>query len=278
MHIVHTIYNKSVTSKQNIQRIIHSIGGDEEVADLYYALVIFGPQTISQLAKNAQVERTKVYRLLETMQALRLIEIELHPNRNIIRAALLSSVLPIIAQKQRELKEAAQALPRLETLLNKQTLASPLTRVQFYQGQEGVKQMLWNQTKAEGETLSILYENMQSHTGEEFYVRWAERCNERGLTFRSVVGDEFMKSQQEWSKKKSSGLLNNWHGKYITSDEHTIRFWTCLYNDVVAYFNWYEYEIYGIEIYNQDIADANRNFFDMLWEKSQNIPSRVNSP
>lgn len=262
-----------MTSKQDIRKIIHSVGGDKEVADLYYALVIYGPQTISQLAKNAHIERTKVYRLLETMQSLRLIEIELHPKRNIIKPALLSSVLPIIAQKQQELKEAEQALPKLETLLNKQTLTSPLTRVQFYKGQEGAKQMLWNQTKAQGETLSILYENMQSHTGEEFYVRWAERCNERGLTFRSVVGDAFIKSQQEWSKKNTSGTLKNWHGKYISSEDHDIRFWTCLYDDVVAYFSWHDYEIYGIEIYNQDIADANREFFEMLWEKSVEIPA-----
>ncbi len=264
-----------MTSKQNIRKIIHSVGGDTEVADLYYALVIYGPQTISQLAKNAHIERTKVYRLLDDMQSLRLIEIELHPKRNIIKATPLSSILPIITQKQQELTEAAKALPHLESLLNKQTLTSPLTRVQFYKGQEGAKQMLWNQTKAQGETLSILYENMQSHTGEEFYVRWAERCNERGLTFRSVVGDAFMKSQQEWATKNTSGTLKNWHGKYISRDIHEIHFWTCLYDDVVAYFSWHDYEIYGIEIYNQDIANSSRDFFEMLWEKSEEIPRRA---
>lgn len=261
-----------MTSKQSVRKIIHSIGGETDIADLYFALTVYGPQTISQLARNAHIERTKVYRLLETMQSFRLVEIELHPKRNIIKAAPLSSVLPIITQKQHELKEAAQTLPQLEALLSKQTLTSPLTKVQFYQGQEGAKQMLWNQTKAKGETLSILYQNMQSHTGEDFYTRWAERSNERGLSFRSLVGDEFIKSQKEWAGVHSSGMLKNWHGRYISSSDHAIQFWTCLYDDVVAYFSWHEHEIYGIEIYNQAIADANRDFFESLWKLSKPIP------
>lgn len=263
-----------MTSKQSIHKIIKAIGGNKEIAELYFALSVYGPQTITQLARNAHIERTKVYRLLESMQSFRLIEIELRPKTNIIKPAPLSSIMPIITQKQHDLSDAADALPKLELLLGKQTLNSPLTKVQFYQGQEGAKQMLWNQTKAKSETLSILYQNMQSHTGEDFYIRWAERCNERKLNFRSIVGDEFIKSRDQWTGKTSSGMLKNWHGRFVAETDHKIRFWTCIYDDVVAYFSWHEREIYGIEIYNQDIARANKDFFESLWKLSRPIPTK----
>lgn len=268
MQILHTLYNYTMSSKQDIKKIIATIGGEEELAELYFALLIYGPQTISQLSRNSNIERTKIYRLLKTMQTLQLIEVELQPKRNIIKAAPISALELLINKKQQELDQVSEVLPRLEKNLNNQTLSSPLTKVQFYQGQEGAKQMLWNQTKANTETLSILHQNMQSHTGEEFYIRWAQRCNEQNLTFRSLVGDAFIKSQAEWSKSRSKGMLKNWHGRYIPSAEHRIQFWTCIYNNVVAYFSWHEYEIYGIEIYNQEISDANRDFFESLWSRS----------
>jgi hypothetical protein len=45
---------------------------------------------------------------------------------------------------------------------------------------------------------------------------------------------------------------------------------TVIYGDVTAYFNWKDGEIFGIEIYNQQIADAQRQFFEMLWR--QGVP------
>lgn len=275
VQILHKLYNFDMTGAQDIRHIINSIGGDETIASIYMALAMHGPQTISELARNAQIERTKIYRLLDEMQKLRLIEVELHPNRNIIKAASITSVAPIIAQKQLELKNAEAKLSYLEEVINKQTLTSPLTKVKFYRGHEGAKQMLWNQTKAETETLSFLFQNMQSHTGEDFFIRWAERCNQKGLTFRSLVGYEFINSQKKWKNSVSSGMLNNWQGKYIESSIHNIQYWTCIYDNVVAYFKWHEREIYGIEILNREIADANRSFFELLWKMGSDIRSRM---
>lgn len=260
-----------MSTLREAKAVIALITPEEQIQEIYVTLTMHGPQSISELARNAHVERTKVYRLLEDMQSLGLIEIQLQSHRNLIRAVPLSSLKPLIDQRAQALQAASDKLPKLEALLNAQTLSSPQTKVQFYRGQEGAKQMLWNQTKATTETLSILYQNMQSHTGEDFFMRWADRCNEQNLHFRSIVGDDFLQSQRDWSRKVSSKMLQNWSGRYIARDVHEIRFWTCLYDNVVAYFNWHEQEIYGIEIYNQDIADAHRNYFEMLWQQSEPI-------
>jgi hypothetical protein len=38
---------------------------------------------------------------------------------------------------------------------------------------------------------------------------------------------------------------------------------------VTAYFNWKDDEIFGIEIYNKDIAATQARFFEMLWQQSK---------
>jgi len=48
-----------------------------------------------------------------------------------------------------------------------------------------------------------------------------------------------------------------------------IKFEMDTYNDVVAYYNWHEGEVFGIEIYNKDITDFQRYFFEMLWAQAK---------
>ncbi len=272
---MHINYNKDVTDHENIKKIISELGGDELLADIYISLTMYGPQTISQLSRNSKVERTKIYRLLDDMQKFNLIEVELQPNRNIIKASSLASLRPLIVQKQEQLKVFEEFLPELENRLNRQTIKSPLTKVQFYKGKDGAKQMLWNQTNSNTETVSILYQNMQSHTGEDFYLRWAEKCNMRKIPIRSIVGDEFIASQKAWYDNSTSRKLVNWQGRYLSSDIHEITFWTCIYDNVVAYFDWHEQEIYGIEIYNQKLADANKSFFEALWAQGSDLKTNL---
>lgn len=49
------------------------------------------------------------------------------------------------------------------------------------------------------------------------------------------------------------------------------------YDNVVAYYNWKDGEIFGIEVYNQEIATAQRNFFEMLWRQGLPIPDHGES-
>jgi hypothetical protein len=38
------------------------------------------------------------------------------------------------------------------------------------------------------------------------------------------------------------------------------------------YFNWKDGEIFGFEVYNQEIADAQRHIFEMLWQRGVSVP------
>jgi len=42
-----------------------------------------------------------------------------------------------------------------------------------------------------------------------------------------------------------------------------------VYDNVTAYFNWKDSEIFGVEIYNQEIADTQRQLFNLLWDKAR---------
>ncbi|MBX6334498.1 hypothetical protein IRY61_04140 [Candidatus Saccharibacteria bacterium] len=258
-----------------LRSYLDKLGLEPEIADLYLTLHSYGSQTISNLSRLSGVERTRVYRLLEKMAKVNLIETETQYKRVIIHAAPITNLHILLSRREQELRNLQEEL----NVLHKNLIRSPdnhATRVQFYRGPEGAKQMFWNQTKAQGETLAILYEPMQSKTGLAFFERWVRKFNERGLKARGLVGDHFLESLQQWYGKHDNERMQYWESRYLPPEVMPITHSTITYDDVLAYYNWRDGEIFGVEIYNPEIAKAHRHTFELLWERAIPITDDLN--
>jgi sugar-specific transcriptional regulator TrmB len=256
---------------QAIRAYFFKLGLSSEIADIYLALYAYGEQTVSQLARRSGVERTRIYRLMDELQASGLVEIEAQYKRKLFRAAPISNLQILLSKKEQDLHELYRGLGDLQEVLTKEGPLSEATKIQAYQGVDGLKQMFWNQTRSKGENLSILFENMQNRTKLTFFERWVRVCNEHGMKSRSIISDNFVRTQQEWYKKNTNERLANWEGRYIPDGVFPITHSTTIYDDVTSYFNWKDGEVFGIEIHNQEIADAQRQFFEMLWVQAIQI-------
>lgn len=247
------------------------LGLEPEIAEIYLALRAYGSQSLLQLARNAKVERTRLYRLLDTLEECQLIEIETLYKRKIYKAAPIDNLQGLLSKREQEIRNLQKELNELQQYYANVSFSSPLTHVQFYRGQEGVKQMYWNQTRAKGESLSILYENLQNKSNLSFFERWAERCNQRELTFRSLVGDHFLSTQRDWYAKHENEKLAHWTGRYLPESVLPITHSMVTYDDVVAYYNWKDGKVFGLEIYNREIAEAQRHVFETFWKLGEPV-------
>jgi len=241
------------------------LGLEPEVADIYTALYTYGPQTISQLARNSNTERTRIYRLMDTLKNSKLVEVEVHYKREIFRAAPIGNLQLILDEKERDLRNMNAGLKELYDIFPRDSLSSQGTRVQFYQGAEGNKQMFWNETQAKSEVLCILYENMQGRVGATFFDRWVRQCNDNGLRHRGIVSDTFMATQREWYETHHNERLTHWEQRSVPKDMFPVTHSMVTYDNVVTYYSWIGNEAFGIAIYNQEIAEAQRHFFELLW-------------
>lgn len=254
--------------KDSIRTYFAKLGLESEIADLYLALYAYGPQTISALSRSAGVERTRIYRLVDQLLESSLIEVETHSKRGILKAAPIANLRILISKREQELQGLQDELSLIEEVLGRNQLSSPATRVQFYQGPEGIKQMYWNETKANSEVCGILYENMQLKSGAKFFERWTETVNNKDIHFRGLVGPNFIASQKTWYGTAVQEELRYWEYRVLSETTFPIRHSTIVYDDVVGNLNWKDTEIFGIETYNKQIADAQRRYFEMLWEKA----------
>ncbi|RTK95125.1 hypothetical protein EKI60_01575 [Candidatus Saccharibacteria bacterium] len=260
--------------KQKIIRTyFRKLGLEPRLADVYLCLFTGGAMSISELARRADMERTQIYRLLDDLKMAALIEVDTHYKRQVLRAAPIENLQLLVTKKEQELAELQADLPNLAAMLEGSALEREATHIQFYQGIDGVKQMLWNETRTNTDTLSILNATIQMNTDQKFFERWALRLNEQNVQHRSLVNDDFLQSQQQGVLRHITNQLENWQARYVSDSLLPIPHSTIIYDNVVAFFDWKDGQIFGIEIHNPAIAAVQRNLFEMLWQQASQIKS-----
>jgi hypothetical protein len=256
------------STDDTVRSYLKKLGLEPEVADIYLALHAYGPQSISQLSRNSGVERTRIYRMLGLMQKATIIEVEIHNKRSVVKAADIGNLQSLLSKREQELRVLEKELRELEGSFSRTTLSNSQTKVHFYPGLDGNKQMFWNQTHARSEILAILYQHMQNKSNSAFFERWVRRCNEQNLRFRAIASQDFIKTQKSWLASRDIERLKRWEARYIDRQIFPISHSVVTYNDVVAYYNWKNGEIFCIEVLNQEIANSQRAFFEILWRQA----------
>ncbi len=239
-----------------------------EIAQLYKTLLERGAQNISELAANSGIERTQVYRLLEEMQSLNLIEIEKQYKRNILHAAPIDNLFILLNKEKEDLQITEQNLHSIKNTLMKQMADNTNTKVNFYRGAEGIRQMQWNLLRAKSEVLSIIAEGVNHITGVEFFKSWVEEWNASDKKLRLLVSENARdRHDTHW---EDLGLpLVKQEERMLPNSILKVDFSSDIYDDVVSFYDWTGGEIFGIEIHNQHIANAQRDFFERLWAEAK---------
>jgi DNA-binding MarR family transcriptional regulator len=270
MHSTVTILDMNIDHRA-LSAYFEKLGFSAEIAAIYLALYIHGPQTISQLSRRSKVERTRIYRLIHELETSHLVETELRHKHRIFHATPINNLQITISKKEHELEQLQTELKALSRVLTQPTPSSTTAPVQFYQGLEGAKQMFWNQTKARTEMLSILHVPLQNKVEQSFFNRWSHTMNERGIPHRSIVNDGFLIKLKEWHGNNQHEKIEKWEGRIVSEEVFSIAHSTHIYDDVTAYYNWESEEMFGVAIRNLDIANTQRQFFEILWQQSKAI-------
>lgn len=258
---MHNIYYVTMDLKLHTKKLFSSLGLPQEFGTIYFSLLRFGPQSLSELSRTTRIERTKLYRLLPDLQRQQIIEIEIRPHRKVIKAAPLENISLAIESTKARTAVASKTLEDIVAVAQADTVFSPTTRVRMYQGKEGLKQMLWNQTRAKKVIHAVLLEDMRNYVDPEFFERWIERCNENQLQIKSVISSHFLETRE--TRKTIYKKLNSW--SYVEAPkDFPIKHNTVIYDKTTSYFNWHNHDVYGVEIVNEDVANTQRYFVDIL--------------
>lgn len=247
------------------------LGLDKDESDVFVCLIQNGILTPLELSRKTGIDRSKVYRRLEDLSLRGLVEEIVDQKRKKFKVVETGRLEQYVKDKEKEINSLNKLFPLVSTVINKRTgLDQPGTKVLFYRGKEGIKQLIWNNLRAKKVVLGYSYILIREVVGEEFEKKWRDEFVRRKLVLKDIYSDIFVSNLS-----RSSNIVfpsANFTSKYIPSNKLSINHYIDIYNNVVAYFDYHEDQIFGVEIYNQKIADLQKQIFRILWQISENPP------
>lgn len=257
----------------SLHNFLTTLGLTSDERELYATLTENGPLTILELSRRSGVNRTKIYRLLEELAAKGFVEELIDEGRKLLKASDLKKLELMLKEQENKVHYLKELFPEVSALIAATTsLAQPGTRVLFYRGEQGIKQMAWNTLKAKDEIVGYSYRKFSEIVGAKLDNQWVEEMKLRSLTFRDLISDTYLKSLKHKSELKpmSDGIFQT---RYVAPGILEINHQMDIYNDVVSVYNWHEGETFGVEIYNLKIAKMQKQLFELVWQQaSEQLP------
>lgn len=234
--------------------------------EIYSYLLKSLPSTALQISRELKMARTRVYRILERLIKKGLVkELIYKPGRK-YQAEPYQNLEYLLLEKENELERMKKHLPKIYGYLQNLQLQTPSkSKILYYKGVEGLKQITWNSLKAEKEL--YIYEiskGMHPFTGKKFAEKMREEFFLRKIVTKQLTNIRFFKpfTKIEQYVKHCMKL------KYIDPKDLKMDFEVLIYNDVVAIYT-YKKEIFGVEIYNPNLVYMQKQLFRYIWKNAE---------
>ena len=119
--------------KNILTETLTDLGLSENESAVYFSALSLGPTTILKVAKSAEIKRTTVYSVIESLQSKGLVRIELKGFKKLYVAEGPEKLESILEQRKAKLK---QFMPELAALYN---LKGGESFLKYHEGLEAVK-------------------------------------------------------------------------------------------------------------------------------------------
>jgi sugar-specific transcriptional regulator TrmB len=249
--------------------ILTKFGLDSSESYVYLTLLQHSVQTPLQLSRLTNINRTTLYRILERLVSLGLVQEILGHKTTSFQASDPKNIQILLTKKRLELdrltQDFSQILPQLSSLQN--TSLSP-TKVLYFHGRNGLKQLLWNTLSATTEVIGYGYGNWNDGIGKDF----AEKIRQ-GYVDHHIFTRELQNNEQRLVDKDYTSVLpyleTYYSCRYLPQNKIDIHHDTYIYNHTFSFYHIYQGEFFGVEIHNAQIAKTQRQIFDILWSTAQ---------
>ncbi len=249
----------------DIQSILKSIGLTEKEAKIYLTCLECGQDTVFNLAKNSGLKRPTAYFTLEKLK-----ERGLASTHQTSKAIYYSVISPaqLLVKLEKEKEKLSAALPELEKLYRQQP-HKPLIKI--FEGREGVELIYRESGEYLKRNEEILYFGSTIHfldTPEykhllDLYVKEMKSKKHKAreiLVRQELEGSDYVEKIQ---RNKNANHQIRYFPKRIKFSETD----NIVYGNKVAIFS-LKKEVLVILIEAENIADAYRNIFEMMWSQS----------
>lgn len=253
-------------SDNNI-KLLTPFGLSEQEAKIYLLLVRKGVLSALTISREIHMARTKVYRILDKLLAKNLVTVRLDDMGKKFEVGSYKELEFLVAEKETEAAKLKNDLPMVFNQLA--VLAghgSGESKVLYYTGIEGLKQITWNSLR----TKEVLRIFERSSMNEFMDKNYAEKMRERFVE-NDVHTHQLTNLKHMEAYTKNAEHVKRTEVRHLDPAEMEVVFEMLVYNDVVAIYNFTDEDKFGVEIYNDKLAKMQKQLFDYIWKKAKKM-------
>jgi sugar-specific transcriptional regulator TrmB len=264
---------KLFTMLNNMNKTIEdltTLGLNRAEAQVYMAL-LKQPDTHLGLARKTGVNRTKVYRIVDELAKQSLVtEVTDDAGTRLIANDPRTLEVNLISREEKVRHQRdifCEMLPGLEKL--RSGAQRPFDfEVLTYEGEQGIKQMLWHETKTRGEAVMFASSAIEDLVEER---RWNEKHRQKtvdsGYTIRELSNRR--DHVKPYTFTDVEGFYDIYEQRFISRDQLDIQHAIVTYNDTVSLYCVFGKHRVGVEVNNRLYANMMRQMFENYWAMSE---------
>lgn len=248
-----------------LKQFLLSAGLSEKEARVYLVLLSLGRGTVSEIARQSNINRTTGYDLLDTLVGYGFIRISGKEPKQEYVAESPDTVVNFLEKRKKETEEQLQKaqsviVPQLKSMHT----VTDLPKVKFYEGKEGLEQV-YEDTLTSSETIRAYATVDDMHKAlPDYFPKYYKRRAGKNIHIRAIIPsteigrDRAMKDKEE---ARETALIPP--DKYYFSPEINI------YDNKVMIASWREK--LGIIIESAEIADAMKKIYELAWAEAKRL-------
>lgn len=187
------------------EEILEKIGLSPQEIKIYLTGLKIGPALASDIAKRAKIGRTLTYHIIESLGRKGLVNKTDSKNRKHFVMENPSRLKNILERKRKELGKLEEQLDSVSAELESiYTPKSFPSKISFYQGKEGLKNMMMDiLQKEDHEMLAFTsIETMDNAFDKEFMDYWLEEMAKKNIHRRSIWNKPVAETRYSQSKNR----------------------------------------------------------------------------
>lgn len=252
-----------------IQRNLEKLGLEYGVVQIYIALNTEGNSSALQLAKHTGISRTQVYRHLEDLQKNNLVNAEQLGGGTVYSALPITNVKALLDNRDAETAVIRQSLGDMSNALQALAgAAGPKAAINHCYGSAGLKQAIWNSTKAKHEL--CIFESAQPgpRPDRTFTRRYREQLKAHETRCRRLTNNPKI------SLRDLEPInLQITEIRYADPSLLALNFEAYIYDNTITLLDYSEGSQMAIELTHPTLKNVMQQLFNAMW--AQAAPAEI---
>jgi sugar-specific transcriptional regulator TrmB len=239
------------------EEVLEDLGFSKNEAKAYLALLELGSATAGQIADKSKVHRTNIYDALERMIERGVVSHSIISNTKYFQATSPENLIRLLREKEERLRNV------LPELILKLQMSDSKSEAHIFEGTKAFMDLYYGFLKYNEEILVYGLTREVPELLKSYLPHYHRERINRGVSIRHIYNHDAKERIEILNKMRltqAKSLPDNFDSHastWICGDEVVLTVWTK--------------PIISIQIINRKLADAYKNYFELLW-KNTKIP------